>query len=366
MSHNTEAAPSSGKKIVNVIVMTALLTAGSIGVATLFYTAPGKIPLGGDRTPAAAFNATQVPWVAAAPGRVEPRSGQIKISAAIAGRITELPVRVNDRVVEGEVLIRLDDVEARARLAAAEAEASARRRERDSQPTTAGREDVRRAEDALFTAERGITNARFELDDIIASERKGRNAHLRAEAMRRLSDAQERLRQAQLSYATAQSKGPAPAPSRLEAAVSAARSDVAVAESLVDKARIRAPMAGTVLQLNVKMGETVGPGIEAPLVVTGDLSVIRVRAEVDERDVSKIKLGQKAFVRSSGYPGQEFEGKITELAPSLASPRFGSRGPRRATDVEVMEVMIDLEGAVPLLPGMRAEAFFRREGFYRQ
>jgi HlyD family secretion protein len=87
---------------------------------------------------------------------------------------------------------------------------------------------------------------------------------------------------------------------------------------------------------------------------------VRVRAEVDEHDVSKIKIGQKAFVRSNGYPGQDFEGKVTELAPSLAAPRMSSRGARRATDVEVMEVMIDLEGAVPLIPGMRAEAYFRR------
>jgi HlyD family secretion protein len=133
-----------------------------------------------------------------------------------------------------------------------------------------------------------------------------------------------------------------------------------MAEAVLDKTRIRAPMAGTVLQLYAKVGEMVTPSPEQPLVVIGDMSVVRVRAEVDEQDVSKIKLGQKAYVRSNGYPGQEFEGKVTELAPSLAAPRMGSRGARRATDVEVLEVMIDLEGKVPLLPGMRAEAFFRR------
>ena len=49
-----------------------------------------------------------------------------------------------------------------------------------------------------------------------------------------------------------------------------------------------------------------------------------------------------------------------ELAPSLALPRMGSRGARRATDVEVMEVLIDLEGTCRLLPGMRVDVFFRR------
>jgi HlyD family secretion protein len=37
---------------------------------------------------------------------------------------------------------------------------------------------------------------------------------------------------------------------------------------------------------------------------------------------------------------------------------MGTRGARRATDVEVLEVQIDIEGSVPLLPGMRTEVFF--------
>jgi HlyD family secretion protein len=39
---------------------------------------------------------------------------------------------------------------------------------------------------------------------------------------------------------------------------------------------------------------------------------------------------------------------------------MGSRGARRATDVEVMEVLVDMDGTVPLMPGMRVDAFFRR------
>jgi len=87
---------------------------------------------------------------------------------------------------------------------------------------------------------------------------------------------------------------------------------------------------------------------------------VRVRAEVDEADVSKIKKDQRVYVKNNAHPGKEFDGKVVELAPSLALPRFGSRGARRATDVEVMEVLIDLDGSTPLLPGMRADVFFRR------
>lgn len=299
-------------------------------------------------------------WIAAAPGRVEPRTGQIRVGAGIPGTVAEVTVGINDRVTEGEVLIRLEDREARARLTAAEAEVAARKRERDAQPGTAGREDVRKAEDGVFAAERTVTNARFELDAVLAADRKSPGSpQALLQARKQVAEARDKLRQERVAFAQAHAGKKVPAPNRLEAALISARSEMTAAEELLDKTRIRAPITGSVLQVNAKRGELVAPSPDAPLIAMGDLTVIRVRAEVDEQDVAKIKLGQRAFVRSNAYPGRDFEGKVTELAPSLGLPRMGSRGARRATDVEVMEVMIDLAGAVPLLPGMRADAFFR-------
>jgi HlyD family secretion protein len=261
----------------------------------------------------------------------------------------------------GRAALRPDPKEARARLGAAEAEAAARKRERDAQPVTAGRENVNKAEDAVFSAERAVNNARLELDEAIAANRRNANSTgALASARRRHADALDKLRQEQANFASAHAKANVPAPNRLEAGLIAARAEVTLAELLLDKTRIRAPLAGTVLQLNAKVGELVGATPEMPLVVMGDMSQTRVRAEVDEHDVPKVKLGQSVFVRSNSHPGKEFEGKIAELAPSLALPKMGSRGARRALDVEVMEVVIDLEGSVPLLPGMRTDVFFRK------
>jgi HlyD family secretion protein len=299
-------------------------------------------------------------WVAAAPGRVEPRTGQIRIGPGVPGKVVDVTVNINDRVTEGEVLVRLDDKEARARLTAAEAEVAARKRERDGAPGTANREDVRKAEDAVFSAERAVTNARFALDDVLAADRRSPgNPQALLQARKQVAEAKDRLRQEHVVFANAQAKGKVPAPNRLEAALISARAELTAAEEVLDKTRIRAPLTGSILQINAKRGELIAPTPDAPLIVMGDLTVIRVRAEVDEQDVAKIKIGQRAFVRSNAYPGRDFEGKVTELAPSLGLPRMGSRGARRATDVEVMEVMIDLDGPVPLLPGMRADAFFR-------
>jgi HlyD family secretion protein len=311
--------------------------------------------------PPAANGERQLEWVAAAPGRVEPRSGQIHIAAAIGGNVAAVYAAINDKVAEGEVLIRLEDREARARVAAAEAEAATRKRDRDAQPATAGREDVRRAEDAVYAAERAVSAARFELDDAIFADHKGSaNARALSAARNRLADSRERVRHEQLALAAAQSKPNLLSPNRFEAALIAGRADVTLAETLRDKTRIRAPLAGTILQINAKVGELVAASPEQPLIAMGDMSVVRVRAEVDEQDVGKIRMGQRVFVRSSAYPGRDFDGRVVEMAPSLALPRMGSRGARRATDVEVMEVLVHLDGVVSLLPGMRVDTFFKR------
>lgn len=357
MTHST-AKPSRSLQLARTALMLTLASAAgtaaiavSTGNANLFSTATAE--------PAKAAITKELPWVAAAPGRVEPKSGQVRIGSGLLGRIAEVTVKVNDIVEEGEMLIRLDDEEARARLQAAETEAASRKRERDAQSLDKAREDLRKAEDGVFAAERQLTNARFGLEYELQAKRMGAGSDERVkDARAQVTSAREKLQKERSAYAIAQSKPDVPAPSRLESALQAARSDVAVAEALLEKTRIRAPAAGTVLQLPAKVGEMVAPSPEQALAVIGDMSVVRVKAELDEHDVSKVKAGGKVIVKSNAYPGREFNGTVAEMAPSLAAPKVSLRGARRPTDVEVLEVSIDLEGNVPLIPGMRADAFF--------
>jgi HlyD family secretion protein len=338
---------------------------GGMGVAAIgAFALSGQLPLGRPTVTATAnpvAGEADVNWIAAAPGRVEPKGGEIRIGAGMVGRVVEVLARVNDHVDEGELLVRLDDDEVRARLAAAEANAAGRKKDREDATATSGREDVRKAEDALFSAERAETGARYELDHALAAKRAGTiREQSVVDARRRYALAKERVERERLSLAAAQAKSNLPSPNRAESALSAARAEVSAAEALLEKTRIRAPVSGHVLQVPAKLGEIVAPSPEQPLMVMGDMSLLRVKAELDEADVSKIKVGQKAFVRSLSYPGREFEGTVNSLAPSLAPPRIGLRGPRRPTDVEVLEVTIDLAPGAPLLPGMRVDTFFRR------
>jgi HlyD family secretion protein len=353
------ANPSRSRRLVRTALMLTLATASGAAAVAVSTGNTSVFTTSATAEPAKAAVPKELPWVAAAPGRIEPKSGQVRIGSGLLGRIAEVTVKVNDVVEEGEMLIRLDDEEARARLQAAETEAASRKRERDAQSLDKAREDLRKAEDAVFAAERQLTNARFGLEYELQAKRMGVGSDQRVkDARAQVTTAREKLQKERSNYAVAQSKSDVPAPSRLESALQAARSDVAVAEALLEKTRIRAPAAGTILQLPAKVGEMVAPSPEQPLAVIGDMSVVRVKAELDEHDVSKVKVGGKVIVKSNAYPGREFNGTVAEMAPSLATPKVSLRGARRPTDVEVLEVTIDLEGNVPLIPGMRADAFF--------
>ena len=337
-----------------------LCAAGTVGLAGFggYVLAARPLPIPTSETQGA--SALKVPaWIIASIGRTEPKSGEIRITPTVPGRIAQSFVHANDKVEEGDVLLRLEDDEARYRLVSAEAEAAVRRRERDAQPVTVGREEVKRIEDNLYSSERSLTGARFELDFVLAARRTGGTDNQLASARKRLVEARERVQRDRTALGLALAKPGLAAPNRLEAAFTAARAEVSVAETMLDKTRIRAPSAGTILQLTGKVGEMIGPSVEHPLLVMGDLSAMRVIAEVDETDVAKVRLGQTVFVRSDTYPGRDFDGKVTAVAPSLGQPRIGQRGPRRPTDVEVLEVTILLDGTVPLLTGMRTEVFFR-------
>ncbi len=335
-------------------MLSLVLALGLVGGSAILPNAFG--------TSAPAMAAEEGPdWVVAAPGRVEPKNGMVNIGTAIIGRVAEVYVALNDEVEENELLLKLDDAEARARLAAAETQADVREKARDDGKLSSDRKEVRDAEDEVYRAERAATGARIELDYALSGRRAGTvTERTLRNSRRRLEQANERVQNARVKVARAQADPNLPAPTPAEAAVSEARAQVAIAEALLDKTRVRAPGAGRVLILRAKSGEMVAPSPMQPLVVIGDMSGLQVTAEVDEVDVAKVEVGQKAYVKSISYPDKQFEGKVAKVAPALARPEITQRGARRPTDVEILEVTIELEGDVPLLPGMRIDAFFRK------
>src|SRR5262245_8330988 len=298
-------------------------------------------------------------WTAVASVRVEPLSRDIKIASPVIGRIAEVLVKPNDRVFAGELLVRLDDTEAQARLAAADAQVALRKRVRNDASTPKGSAERRRAEDAVADAERAVAEARAALDRAAASRRAGRTSQASLDSARlALSLAHDRLREQQDLLRNVKAAAGTALPSRLEGELNVSRAELTLAEAELEKTRIRAPLAGTVLQVQAKVGELATPSADPPLVLLGDLSSLRVRAELDERDLVKIRVGQRVVVRADAFRDREFEGKVASIDQVVGPGRINARGQRKFNDVEVMEVVVDLTEPGPLVPGMQADVYF--------
>ena len=300
-------------------------------------------------------------WLAVAPGRIEPPSGLIKVAAPTVGIVSKVLVKVNDTVFAGEPLILLNDDEIQSRYAAAEAQAGMRKRLRDEQPATGKAADRRKAEDAVADAETAVFDAQMAVDRAATSWRSGGGSNEALTNSRSgLARAQDELarRQAQLRAGAAD----APLPTPLEAQVASARGDLAFARANLEKLRIRAPIDGTVLQININPGELATPTALQPLLMIANLMTLNVRAELDERDVSEIKVGQAASVRAAAFPGKEFAGSVTSIAPLVEPSRFGARAQQgNRSDVDAIEVLIKLQQPGPLTAGMKVDVYFNAD-----
>jgi len=305
---------------------------------------------------------TRPVWAASATGRVEPKDGEVRISSEVPARIVEVIAKTNDRVTAGDPLVLLSDDDLEAKLSAAQSEAEVRILERDEEQATGVALERRQAEDELNDAERARFRAQLAFDDAYRQARLGSGDDKTvADVRQKLVEARQQVTDARAKLDAVLAKPDLPHPTRVESALWVARTDVAQVENAIEKTRVRAPQDGTVLNVWAKAGEMAAPSPDAALLLFGDISGLRVRAEVEERDVTKIRVGQRVVVRADAFPDKDFEGVVTQVAPALGSPRITSRGPRRPNDVEVLEVLTALDGTPPLLTGMRVDVFFRHE-----
>lgn len=347
-------------------------TISTIAVAFVAAAAVGSILTWQPGAPAAGQTAqadvvegarrADVAWAASATGRVEPADGEVRVTAATSGPIADVLVKMNDYLIKGDLMVRLDDVDHLAKIAAATAEVDVRKRERDEEKgnVTGVALDRRKAEDALDDKERSLFAARQTFDRArIRFVRDGVGSSTDLVNLRvKVKETETEVVEARHAFVEIEDRPNLPLPDRLEAALTQARSDLKLAYQALERTRVRAPSDGTVLRINGKAGEIAVANPEASLISFGNLSKLKVRAEVEERDINKIRMGQTVVVRADAYPGQEFKGTVTAIASALGSAHIATRGPRRPNDIDVLEVLVSLEDGTQLVTGLRVDVFF--------
>jgi HlyD family secretion protein len=299
-------------------------------------------------------------WVAAAPGKVEPSSGEIRVGALMLGRVAEILVSVNDSVGEGDLLVRLDDDEMRARLTSAEAEVAARKRDRDAASASGAAMDRRRAEDSIATAEQAVIAARAEVDRLSRRNRDDPSKEMALTDARKVVLRAQKTLELERSELARLKAANSKAPSQPDTALTIARAELAASQAQLEKTRIRAPIAGTILYLPVRVGETVAPSPDQMLLVLADISKLRVRADLDERNAGKVTVGQPAHIRAEAYPGDSFSGKVVSMGPALTPRQTILVGRRRGAEGNVVDVQVELLENHRLLPGMQVDVYFLR------
>jgi HlyD family secretion protein len=140
------------------------------------------------------------------------------------------------------------------------------------------------------------------------------------------------------------------------AQLAAAEARRAQAQAALERLTVRAPLAATVLQVKYRAGEYYQPGGE-PLVVLGDLSALRIRMDVDERDLAKVAVGQAATLRVSAEPDRRYQGRVVEVGLRMGRKNLRTDDPVERNDAKVLEVVIAVEAPAGLVVGQRVVCY---------
>lgn len=339
-----------------------LVVAGLASVALTLVAVMGRSAAGAAPETNAAAAADATTDVIAGPGRVEPISEEVDIASEIAGRLTEVLVDEGAEVTSGAVVARLEHRDYEARVRSATARAQMARAELLRLVNGARPEERREVKAALAQADAARAHAQLEADrhrKLWEGGAVARDAVDRAE--RDLSVATARHAEAAERAATVDAEARADERSRAEAAVALADAQVAEAQALLAKTEIRAPFDGVVLRRHRHPGESVSPDSQAPAILTvADTRRLRVRIEVDERDIAGLTVGQRGWVTAAAFGNRRFPGTVVRVGSLLGRKAITTDEPSERTDTKVLETLLELESGTSLPVGLRVDAFLER------
>lgn len=279
-------------------------------------------------------------------------SGQIvaqryaDIGSSVMGRLVDLRVKEGDEVKAGQIVARIDAVQAAASASAATARVKG------------AEADLRATADILQSAQADLDAAKARAQE--AQVKLQRTRDLRKDGLVPVAELDSAT--AGADTAAAQVRSAEAALRRLqqgreaaERRVAEARADSTRVADILAKTDILAPIAGVVTRLPVQEGEMVVVGVQGQLGTTlmtiSDLAAIDAEVKVAEADVLRIQMNQTATVTLEAIPGVSFTGRVVEIGAS-ALPIIGTGAAAREFRVKVR-----LDNPDPRLrPGLTCDA----------
>lgn len=144
----------------------------------------------------------------------------------------------------------------------------------------------------------------------------------------------------------------------LRAQIKELKSSLDLADTRLGFTNLRSPINCYILTKSSLAGEVVQVG--ATVFTVADLQDIWVTAYLEERDLARVKLGQKAFVKTDTYPDKEYKGWVSFIAPQAEfTPKQIQTNEERVKLVYRIKVRAD-NSSLELKPGMPADAYIER------
>jgi len=251
-----------------------------------------------------------------ATGAVQAQVGaEVRVGARLSGKVERLYANIGDNVTRGQIVAELENADL-------EAVVGQRRAEWDLSLAKLA------AVGSLLPDE--IEKARLDLEESKATyrlsekelERQRRLCARELATNEELDRAEERYSVSQARVASAR-KAVELAETRYAEGLRQAKAEVARAVSALKNATVQlsyatitAPIEGVIASVSTEEGETVAAGMQAPTFVTIiDLKRLQVDAYVDEVDIGKVKVGQRAVFTVDAFPAMEFKGEVSAIYP---------------------------------------------------
>jgi HlyD family secretion protein len=314
-----------------------------------------------DRAAAASVStAAQGPALIAGPGRVEPYSEDIKIGSELSGRLKSVFVEEGDAIHRGQVLAELENADYLAQVESAKASVVAKEATLRKVINGARRQE----RDEAWSS---VNEAKAVMEDAQSESRRRQQLFAAGVVSREEFDRYAREADvAQAKYESAVQQHSLVDDQAREEDRSLAAADLQLAKGQLDEAQaryqktfIRSPIDGTVLRKHHRSGESVSNSstVPDPVLTIGDRKTLRVRVDVDETDVSKVHIGQKAYVTADAFGQQKFWGRVVRVGEQLGPKNVRTDEPTEKVDTKILETLVELDPGASLPDGLRVDAF---------
>jgi HlyD family secretion protein len=296
----------------------------------------------------------------ASPGRVEGASETTQVGAAADGILKAVYVKEDQFVKRGTLLgeIACDDLQASLQTAMAEADGARQARTRLLRGARDEEKRIAAEKTAAARATYEEAKSRLEMQRALYQREQVSRATFE-QAVRDLGVAdanlQTALRTEELLAAPPLEEDKA----RADAEVLAAEGRVRMAQERIGKCSIFAPIDGTVLRVYARRGESFSTVTPRPLFSLADTSSRHIKAEIDERDVDKVSIGQKVIIQADALDGKRLNGSVVRISAMMGRKSISTGDPSEKSDRDILEAVIGLEDNTRPLPlGLRVTVQF--------